>query len=376
MKILGIVAEYNPFHKGHLYHLKKAQEIVKPDLTIIVMSPQFVQRGEPAIISKWIRSRIAIESGADIVIELPTIYAVESADYFAKGAMTLLHEMGITDLLFGSENGDIEQFIEIANTIENHQEQYNTAIKEAMDQGLRYPDACNRALSLLLNKEVKTPNDLLGLSYVKEIIHNHYDIRMHCIKRTNDYHEEKLQEIASATSLRKALHAHIDVSSQLPGYQYYKDEHLYSFSEFFPYLKYAILFNEQLSSIHLVDEGIENLLKDTIKKTDNMEDLINRLTSKRYTRSRIQRMLVHILLNNKKEDVPAMMQIDYIRLLAFSKTGQLYIRKQKKRTDFKIIANISKHQHPSLTLEYKAATLLSLIYGDAHTEISSIPYHE
>lgn len=376
MKILGIVAEYNPFHKGHLYHLKKAQEIVKPDLTIIVMSPQFVQRGEPAIISKWIRSRIAIESGADIVIELPTIYAVESADYFAKGAMTLLHEMGITDLLFGSENGDIEQFIEIANTIENHQEQYNTAIKEAMDQGLRYPDACNRALSLLLNKEVKTPNDLLGLSYVKEIIHNHYDIRMHCIKRTNDYHEEKLQEIASATSLRKALHAHIDVSSQLPGYQYYKDEHLYNFSEFFPYLKYVILFNEQLSTIHLVDEGIENLLKDTIKKTDNMEDLINRLTSKRYTRSRIQRMLVHILLNNKKEDVPAMMQIDYIRLLAFSKKGQLYIKEQKKRTDFKIIANISKHQHPSLTLEYKAATLLSLIYGDAHTEISSIPYHQ
>jgi predicted nucleotidyltransferase len=107
-----------------------------------------------------------------------------------------------------------------------------------------------------------------------------------------------------------------------------------------------------------------------------MEDLINRLTSKRYTRSRIQRMLIHILLNNKKEDVPAMMKIDYIRLLAFSKTGQLYIKEQKKRTDFKIIANISKHQHPSLTLEYKAATLLSLIYGDAHTEISSIPYHE
>lgn len=376
MKILGIVAEYNPFHKGHLYHLQKAKQIVKPDITIIVMSPQFVQRGEPAIISKWTRSRIAIESGADIVIELPTIYAVESADYFAKGAITLLHEMGATDLVFGSEKDDASELIEIAKAIEDHPDQYNQAVKEAMNKGLRYPDACNQALSSLLNKEVKTPNDLLGLSYVKEIIHNHYPINIHTIKRTNDYHEEQLEDIASATSLRKALHAHIDVSNQLPGYIYYKDEHLFSLSEFFPYLKYAILFNDHLSAIHLVDEGIENLLQDAIKKTDHMEDLINRLTSKRYTRSRIQRMLIHILLNNKKEDVASMMNIDYIRLLAFSKKGQHYIKEQKAKTSYKIIANISKHQHPALSLEYKAATLLALIAGDAHKEISSIPYHQ
>lgn len=377
MKVLGIVAEYNPFHTGHLYHIEQAKQLIQPDLTIIVMSPSFVQRGEPAIIDKYTRARIAIENGADIVIELPLVYAVESADYFAKGAITLLKEMGVTDLCFGSEEGCIDTFIEIAKAIEEHQDDYDALIKAAMKQGLRYPDACNQSLSTLLNKEIRTPNDLLGLSYVKEVIHSHYAIKLHCIKRTNDYHSNDIEAISSATALRMALKEGTDVSALLPGYPYYKDDYFYDLEDFFPYLRYAILFNQHLEKIHMVDEGLENLLKTSILSCQSVEELINALTSKRYTRSRISRMLIHILLHNTKQEIQKAMQIDYIRLLAFSKQGQSYVRYAKTQTDYAIISNITRHQALALDIEMRGAKVLSLVERDAYKkEYATIPYHE
>ena len=259
MRILGIVAEYNPFHKGHLYHLKQAQERIKPEVTIVVMSGSFVQRGEAAIVDKWIRSQIAVEYGVDLVVEY------------------------------------IQQFNDIAHTIQNHNEEYNTLVKEAMQKGLRYPDACNQALSTLMHKEVRTPNDLLALAYTKEVVFNNYPIHLHAIKRTSDYHSETIETFASATALRKALREKKDVSSQLPGYVYYKDRVLLDMDAFFPYLKYNILMNDQLANIHLVDEGIENLLKESIQKAKTINELIDLLSSKRYTRARIARMLSHII---------------------------------------------------------------------------------
>jgi len=212
MKILGIIVEYNPFHTGHLYHLQKAKEMVKPDLTIAIMSGNYVQRGEVAIIDKFKRSELAIKYGVDLVIELPFAYVCQSADYFCKGAIDLLYHIGITDLVFGSECGDIDTFKEIAYAIKNHPNEYDQYVKNAMKQGLRYPDACNQALSLLLNKSIQTPNDLLGLGYVKEVIENDYPITLHCIKRSNDYHDTTLTKIASATALRKALKEKQDVT--------------------------------------------------------------------------------------------------------------------------------------------------------------------
>ncbi|MFQ9073593.1 MAG: nucleotidyltransferase family protein, partial [Faecalibacillus faecis] len=179
MKILGIVVEYNPFHTGHLYHLEKAKEIVQPDLTIAIMSGNYVQRGEVAIIDKFKRSELAIKYGVDLVIELPFVYVSQSADYFCKGAIDLLYHIGVTDLVFGSECGTIETFKEIAYAIEKQPDTYNQYVRDAMNQGLRYPDACNQALSQLLGKSIVTPNDLLGLGYVKEVIFNHYPINLH-----------------------------------------------------------------------------------------------------------------------------------------------------------------------------------------------------
>lgn len=375
MRILGIVAEYNPFHKGHLYHLKQAQALIKPDVTIVVMSGSFVQRGEVAIVDKWIRSQIAVECGVDLVVELPTVYALESADYFAKSSIELLHLLGVTDIVFGSETANMDQFIEIAKTIQTNSDTYNRLVKEAMQKGLRYPDACNQALSTLMNQEVKTPNDLLGLAYTKEVISNNYPIHLHAIKRTSHYHSETIEAFASATALRKALKENKDVSNQLPGYIYYKDKALLDSNAFFPYLKYNILINDHLSHIHLVDEGIENLLKETINKAQNINELISLLSSKRYTRSRIARMLAHILLNNSKEEVLQAMHFSQIRPLAFSQDGAIYLRQIKKSCPLPITTKILNKKDPMYHIEAKATNLIGLVDQELLVkEKKSIPY--
>lgn len=360
MKILGIVVEYNPFHTGHLYHLEKAKEIVQPDLTIAIMSGNYVQRGEVAIIDKFKRSELAIKYGVDLVIELPFVYVSQSADYFCKGAIDLLYHIGVTDLVFGSECGTIETFKEIAYAIEKQPDTYNQYVRNAMNQGLRYPDACNQALSQLLGKSIVTPNDLLGLGYVKEVIFNHYPINLHCIERSNDYHETTLNKVASATALRKALFNYEDVHEYLFDMSYYTK--LYKQSDFFSYLKYQIIIQDEnsLKKLHLVDEGIENLLKKVIYQVNCYDELVSTLTSKRYTKTRIQRMLLHILLNNTKQEIQNALSVDYLHILKMNQKGQAYLHQIKKICDYKIITNLSTYKHPALDLEIKTSKFLAL----------------
>lgn len=377
MKILGLIVEYNPFHLGHLYHLNKAKEIVKPDVTIAVMSGHFVQRGEPAISNKWTRASIAINNGIDLVIELPFVYSVQSADYFAHGALDLLAKLNVTDIVFGSESGDINIFIDIAHTIKNNKEAYNNLVKEQMNLGLRYPDACNQALTILMNKTITTPNDLLGLAYVKEVVDHNYPIDLHCIKRTNDFHSLKLDSISSASAIRHALKNKIDISNQFCNYEDYQE--FYFFDDLYPFLRYKVLTtsNEDLKQLHLVDEGIENLIKNKITTCSSMEELVTSLTSKRYTRSRIQRMLIHILMNNTITAIDEAMDIDYIRILKMNDVGQAYLNKIKKSCEYKLVTNFSSYQHPALELEFRATQLLSCLTQQANRlitlEYKSIP---
>ena len=376
MKILGVIVEYNPFHTGHLYHLEKAKELIQPDLTIAVMSGNFVQRGEVAIIDKFKRSELAIQYGVDIVLELPFIYVMQSADYFCHGAIDLLHAIGVTDIVFGSESGNINDFIEIAHNIQEHPQDYNDYVKEAMKKGYRYPDACNRALSKLLNKSITTPNDLLGLGYVKEVIQHHYPIEMHCIQRSNDYHEQTLQKISSATALRLALKNKQDVQDYLFDMSYYQQ--LYDQEQFFPYLKYILTIQnaDTLKKYHLVEEGIENLLKKNIRYCDNYQQFVQSLTSKRYTKTRIQRMLVHILMNNTKQEIKEALNIDYLRILKMSEKGQKYLNSIKKTCSYQLVTNLTKYNHPALDLEKKSSKLLSLIDHDiSEKEIKNIPVY-
>lgn len=361
MKVLGLVVEYNPFHNGHMYHIEKAKKLVQPDVTIVVMSGNFVQRGEPAIVDKWTRTAVALQHGIDLVVELPFAFAVQSADYFANGAIQILHHLHVTDLVFGSESGDINLFKEIAYTIKDKEETYNVLIQSFMKQGYRYPDACNQALSSLLNKSITTPNDLLGLAYVKEVIKNHYPMNLHCITRTNNFHSTTVQKISSATAIRQALKEKKDITKQLPNKEVYQEPVF--LEELFPLLKYKILTTsaKELRNLHLVEEGLENLLLKNIVHVNTMDEYINTLTSKRYTRSRIQRMIIHILMNNHKIEVLKAMHLEYIRILGMTKIGKEYLHDVKKRIDIPLVSKFKGHQYPALDLEFKANKLYSLL---------------
>ncbi|MCD7840062.1 MAG: nucleotidyltransferase [Erysipelotrichaceae bacterium] len=376
MRILGLIVEYNPFHNGHIYHIHKAKELVCPDVTIAVMSSSFVQRGEPAIIDKWQRCAIAIENGVDIVVELPFVYSCQSADYFSQGALFLLNAMGVTDICFGSEEGHIDLFLDIAHTIKDNKETYNQYIKTYMKQGLRYPDACNQALENIMHRQIHTPNDLLGLSYVKEIVNKEYLITPHCIERTNDYHDDTLHATSSATALRKAIYNHQDISNLLPHNELY--EHYYTLEYYFPYLQYMISISskENLRNMHMVDEGIENTMKKVIMQVHSMDELIDHLSSKRYTKPRISRMLIHILMQNTKDDIKGAMNLDYIRILAMNDTGRNYLSNYKKITPYPIITNISRYHHLALDIEMKATQLLALQSNKdlIKEEYAHIPY--
>lgn len=372
MKVLGLIVEYNPFHNGHIYHIQKAKELVQPDVTIAIMSGNFVQRGEPAIIDKWQRANIANTYGIDLVVELPFVYASQSADYFAAGALSILNALQVTDVVFGSESGDINVFMEIAQaTIERHDE-YDTLVNEAMRQGNRYADACNQALSILLNQTISTPNDLLGLAYVKEVVKHQYPITLHCIHRTNDFHSQKIAKISSATAIRTALKKQIDVSTCLPDASTYTNP-LHNLDDYYPLLRYKLLTTSptQLKQLHLVEEGLENLMVQKIMCSNSMEEFIMSLTSKRYTRGRIQRMLIHVLMNNTKEEIQQALQVDYIRVLKMNDIGRKYLAQIKKHCIFTIVTTFSKYQHPALSLEYKATKLYACLSEQPNLDIEN-----
>lgn len=379
LKVLGIIVEYNPFHNGHIYHIQKAKEMTKCDYVIAVMSSSFVQRGEPAIIDKWTRSRLAVDFGVDLVIELPFVYSCQSADYFAKGAIDLLNAIGVTDLCFGSEDGHIETFIDIAKTLKDNQNQYDEYVKTYMQKGFRYPDACNQAISQIMQKEIKTPNDLLGLSYVKYIMNQEYSITPHCFQRTNNYHDTTLQDIASASAIRQALKSNQNIQNSLPHHELYQND-LFFLDDFFPYLRYQLftISPSKLKQYHLVEEGMENALIKHIQNSHSMEEFINKLVSKRYTKPRIQRTIIHILMQNTKKEITQAMDIDYIRILAMNENGQRYLKSIKKTCPYVIVSCFSKYHHPALDIEYKATKLLSLLATDPQhfikQEYTNIPY--
>lgn len=357
MKVTGIIVEYNPFHNGHIYHLKQARLQTKCDILIAVMSSSFNQRGEPCIIDKWTRAKLALEYGVDLIIELPFNYASQSADYFAYGALKILNALHIDTLFYGSENNDNQNLIEIAKCIYNNEEKYNTYVKEFLNQGNRYPNSCNQALSKLMNKEVKLPNDLLALSYIKEIIKNDYPITPNSLQRTNSFHSlDTDATILSASSIRHALKKHQDVSHALPGYQELKENAVF-IDDYFDLLQHTILTNPHLEKIHLVEEGFEQLLKKHIFTCSSMDELINQLTSKRYTRARIQRTLLSILINNTHGLYP----IDYIRVLGMNEKGQHYLHDIKKTCSLPIITNFSSIKSPLLDFEFQATKLYSLL---------------
>ena len=199
----GIICEYNPFHNGHKYHIDKIKEMYPNDEIILVMSSHFLQRGETSLINKWKKTEIALTEGVDLVIELPFVFSSQGADIFAKGAIEILDSLKVDRIVFGSEINDIEVLKDMAS-VQINNNKFNSLVKEYTSEGVNYPTAVAKAIKILTHREANTPNDLLGISYIKEIIKQNSKIKPMCIQRTNDFHSKNAYStIASTTSIRE-----------------------------------------------------------------------------------------------------------------------------------------------------------------------------
>lgn len=320
MDAIGIVCEYNPFHNGHIYHIQKVKELFPDSILILCLNGYFLERGDISILSKEDKTQIALEHGVDLVIELPLFYGTQSADYFAEASIQLLWAIGITHLVFGSETTNIDYFTKIA--IAQLAEEFTI---ETTKRGESYPKRLNLALQETNKFE---PNDLLAISYIKAILKNNYSIKPVAIKRTNSYHDTiSCDSIISASNIREKIRQNVNITNYLPKKA---NENLkqVDFQLFFFLLKAKILTDHHLEDIMDVTEGLENKLKKEIIHVNSFEELIEALKSKRYTYSRIKRMLVHILLGIKK--TKTFLPVTYIHIIGFNEKGAAYLKKEKK----------------------------------------------
>ena len=363
MHKIGIICEYNPFHNGHLYQIKKIKETYKDSLIIVCLSSCFMQRGEASILNKWDKTRLAIESGVDLVLELPFAFATQYQDIFAKGALTILNHLKIDTLVFGSECNDIELLNNLAS-IQLKDESYNHLVKRYLDLGLNYPTSLSKALFDISGVKLDKPNDLLALAYIKEIIKNNYDIEPFSIRRTSDYHNSNLDsDIVSASTIRKLLKDGVNVNNYLP-YNIYDYLSEIDEDKYFALLKYQIINNiDCLDKFQTVDEGIENRIIKYINMVNSKEELILKVKSKRYTYNKINRMFTHILTNFTKEDAKDL-EIEYLRVLGFNTRGKNYLNKIKKDIDIPIINKYIPNMYKCLDIEFRVSLIYSLILKD------------
>jgi predicted nucleotidyltransferase len=383
MKAVGVIVEYNPFHNGHWYHLQETKKQTGADCVIAVMSGNFLQRGEPALVSKWARTKMALAAGVDIVIELPYAFAVQAAERFANGAVMLLNALHCAEICFGSENGDITAFLDAVKTFLKQKEEHDRYVQEALQKGLSYPKANAEAWKRfdLASLDLAKPNNMLGFAYVKSILQNNLSIVPRTIRRiASNYHDEAFSHpsIASATSLRKALQGSSGgletIASYIPAttkqiLQQYTETYgtLHDWEVYFPFLKYRIMTTEEaeLREIAGVEEGIEYRLKQTIATASTFSALIDKVKTKRYTWTRLQRTCTHILTNFTKEQQNQAEAPTYIRLLGMTENGRRYLQHVKKHLLLPLVTKVAKLQHdPIYQQEKKAASAYAAIFSE------------
>lgn len=357
MKSVGIICEYNPFHNGHVYHIQKVRELFPDHSIVLVMSGNFTQRGEVSLIDKWKKTDIALNY-VDLVIELPFVFASQSADVFARGACDILKYLNVDALVFGSECNDVvslEKFAKVQDTLE-----YNDLVKKYLDEGFNYPTCLSKALFDICGETVSSPNDLLGLSYIKNLRGS--SIKCISIKRTNDYLDKKLGGfISSGTSIRNALKEGKDIIEYVPMCSYNYLNNVRFTSDYFDLIKYRIL-SDDISRYQTVDEGIENRLKKVISTVNSLDELIEKIKTKRYTYNKICRMLIHILTGFTKEEANNL-KTSYIRVLGFNESGKKYLKEVKKVCSIPIIVNFEKN-NSYLNIESRVSSVYNLIKKD------------
>ena len=375
LKAVGIIAEYNPFHNGHKYHLEQALTESGADVCVSVISGNFTQRGEIALLDKWTRAEMAVRNGVNLVVEMPAVFACSNAGYFAEAGVEILEGLGAESICFGSESGNTEELSRIAREIESNMENLEEEIKTGVKDGLSYPRARSQAILKLFGENaasvIESPNNILAIEYIRRM----KNARPLAVKRLGaGYHDtDSLDGMASATAVRKLLKEGGDISRMVPEFSREilnrNRGRLTDSSMLTPLIIQKVLMTsaEDLNRIFGAEEGLGNILKSRVRYWKSYEDIIDDLKSKRYTRTRIERMLVHTLLGTKREDM--MSASKYIRVLAFDEKGSRYLKQVKKAGSCKlpVITNINKDAacFPEISMTLEKDILATDIYNMA-----------
>lgn len=386
MKVTGIIAEYNPFHNGHKYHMEKSRALTDADYCIVIMSGDFVQRGVPAILDKYTRTRMALLNGADLVLELPLYYAAGSAEFFAAGAVTLLDKLGVADsLCFGSECGDLALLTQIAEILSEEPFVYQNTLQEQLRKGLSFPTARSLALQACLpnaaHKEIiHSPNNILGTEYIKTLLKRNSAISPYTLKREGaGYHEAMLHETASyhgepenrssATAIRSHIHELEAIKKQVPDSVYslllqsYDKNFPINSGDFSLLLKYRLLMEAEHGFSDYLDitPDLSDKITKNLHRFQDFEQFCTLLKSKDLTYSRLSRGLLHILLGMTQEKMASFVREDFIpyaRILGFRKSSSDLLKAIKQHTSVPLISKLADAGN------YLTASGLSMLQED------------
>ena len=365
-RVLGIIAEYNPFHNGHMYHLQKAKEQSGAQYCICVMSGNFVQRGNTSIVNKWKKAEMALLNGVDLVIELPTIYSVASAEGFSLGAIKLLNNLKIVDAIsFGTETSDFAALNNVSSIVNEEPMKYKSILNSELKKGLSFPKARENALMLYLNDNkrydniLNTPNNILAIEYLKALKKIKSTIQPIPVKREKVYYNDNVivDEFASATAIRKLLknEEFSEIRKVVPKSTYQileKETELGNVVLDLSRYEKEIIYNlrrmtvSEIAELPDVNEGLEHSLKNAANYSNDITNLINIVKTKRYTVTRIQRILICALLGITKRDVGMAKKTEpYIRVLGFNEKGkELISRINKQNPKATVITSVKKFQ--------------------------------
>lgn len=394
-KVLGIVAEYNPFHNGHFYHMQESKKITEADSCICVISGNFTQRGEPSIVNKWAKTYMALCCGADLVIELPTIYSISSAENFASGAIKIFDSLKIvTDISFGAECNDLATLNNIANVFYSEPANYKTILNHELKRGLSYPMARENAVLMYLNdikryaNVLTNSNNILAIEYLKTLKQQKSMIQPNIVPRKNVYYNDQkiVDDFASATAIRKLMlnREYAEVRKVVPrstyqiiGEEYKKNHIILGIKKYEKEIIYAlrVMPIEEIQNLPDVNEGLEFAIKKAASETNNIEELIEKVKSKRYTQTRIQRILLYVLLGITKKDMEdSKKMVPYVRVLGFNSRGKILISEiMNQNPKLNMITSVGKYVNKKmpknkqltrmLDLDINATNIYTLGYG-------------
>lgn len=364
-RVLGIIAEYNPFHNGHLYHIARAKQETNAQYIIAVISGNFVQRGNTSIVNKWAKARMALLNGVDLVIELPSVYSISSAENFAEGAIKIFNSLGVVDTIsFGMETSDISTLNNIANVLYNEPKEYVTMLSHELKKGNSFPKARENALMVYLNdikryaNVLSGSNNILAIEYLKAIKKTKSTITPVGIKREKVLYNDKyiVDEFASATAIRKMLMTNQlnDISKVMPRNSYLKlgeelknGHYVIDLSRFEREIIYTLrkMSIADIAKLPDVSEGLETSIKNAADSCNTLEELINIVKTKRFTQTRIQRILLYALLGIDKKKMETSRKITpYVRVLGFNNKGKELISEMMSlNPKLNVITSVKKY---------------------------------